>query len=173
MKLFKLTTLALLMSTGTIMAQQTEIVSPTASKTYNTAVGLRGFGTSGLTLKQFVGQSNAVEGIFNLWNRGFSATVLLERHVGAFEAEGLNWYYGGGGHVAVRSNDIYFRNGRDRYEYADGEVGLGVDGVFGIEYAIPQIPLAVSLDVKPFVEVTTSGNTWLGMDPGLGVKVTF
>jgi len=42
-----------------------------------------------------------------------------------------------------------------------------------MEYKIPSIPFALSLDVKPYVEVITNGRVWTSLDPGLGIKVTF
>ena len=143
------------------------------SGTYSTAIGLRGGHTSGLTIKHFVGSSFAIEGILGLWRNGLSATVLAEKHVAAFGVNGMNWYYGGGGHVTVHNND-YFRNyyGRKVY-YTNGQVGIGVDGILGLEYKIPAIPFAISLDVKPFIEVNSGGGVGGAFDGALGIKVAF
>lgn len=142
--------------------------------TYKTAIGLRGGETSGLTIKQFVGSQNAIKGILGVWRNGFSATVLWEHYENAFNVSGLNWYYGAGGHASVSGNRVFVRYDNDRfYQYSDGAVGLGVDGIVGLEYAIPKIPFAISLDLKPYAEVVTNGNFWLSLDPGLGIKVTF
>lgn len=143
------------------------------SSTYKTAIGLRAGETSGLTLKKFVGSTKAVKGIFGFWNNGLSATILFEKYVPAFSINGLNWYYGAGGHIAIQTNRrYYYKNNRKDY-YNNGDVGLGIDGVVGIEYKIPEIPFALSLDLKPYVEVITRGDYWMSLDPGLGVKVTF
>lgn len=148
------------------------------SSTYKTAIGLRAGQTSGLTIKHFVGSANALEFIVGVWPYGFSATGLFERHASA-GAEGLNWYYGGGGHVAVHSGRLYYydyRYGNRRYDYyyrSGSDLGLGVDGVIGLEYKIKPIPFAVSLDLKPFIEVNTAGAAFIGLDPGLGIKVAF
>jgi hypothetical protein len=48
-----------------------------------------------------------------------------------------------------------------------------MDGIIGIEYKIAPIPLAVSLDMKPFFEMNTNGRAYLSLDPGIGVKVAF
>jgi hypothetical protein len=142
------------------------------SSTYNTAIGLRAGGTSGITVKHFTGSSTALEGIVGIWNRGLSVTLLMEKHVSAFNVSGLNWYYGGGGHVAMQSGAYYFYDGRYRV-YRSGELGLGVDGIVGLEYKITPIPIAVSLDIKPLIEVTTLGSVFWGLDPGLGIKFAF
>lgn len=146
----------------------------TNSSSYTTAVGLRGGETSGLTIKHFMSGQDALEGILGFWSHGFNATLLYERHSSAFNASGLNWYYGGGGHANVYGNRRYYYNGRNRGTYySRGSVGIGVDGVFGLEYKIPRAPIALSIDVKPYVEVITSGGIWSSIDPGLGIKVTF
>ncbi len=139
---------------------------------YNSAIGFRGLGTSGLTIKHFTKSNRAIEGIVGLYPDAFSVTVLVETYVNAFDQPGLNWYYGFGGHVATQSDWVYNENYRG-YRRANGDFGLGVDGIFGIEYKINEVPIAVSLDVKPFLEVTTNGDAYLAVDPGLGVKVAF
>ncbi len=144
------------------------------STDYRTAVGLRAGETSGLTVKRFVGSNDALEGIFGAWYHGFSATVLYERHTQAFNVSGMNWYYGGGAHAAIQSNRRIYRHYGNRYEYyREGSFGLGVDGVLGLEYKIPSTPIAMSLDVKPYIEFINTGGVWTSLDPGLGIKVAF
>lgn len=138
--------------------------------TYKTAIGVRGLGTSGLTVKHFTQSTKAVEGIIGFYPNAFSVTVLVEKYAQAFDTSGLNWYYGIGGHVATQS-DVYRANGISRRETS--AVGLGVDGIFGIEYKINEVPIAISLDFKPFLEVATDGDAFVALDPGLGIKVTF
>lgn len=164
MKLFSTIVIVLMMYANDLNAQ----------RAYNTAIGIRAGGTSGLTVKQFTGSSTALEGILGIWPDGFGFTLLIEKYAGS-GLDGLNWYYGGGGHIAAHNNRHFYnypyeRNGR---RYGDGELGFGVDGIVGIEYKIPPIPIALSLDLKPFVEVTTHGNAFLYLDPGLGIKFTF
>ncbi len=163
--------LTLALTSQTLFAQDLAV----NSSSYNTAVGLRAGETSGLTIKHFMGGQNALEGILGLWYHGFSATVLYERHSSAFNVSGLNWYYGLGGHGTFYSTRRYYYyrgRARDSY-YENGSVGLGVDGVFGIEYKIPKAPLALSLDVKPYAEIISTGGIWTSFDPGMGIKVTF
>ena len=157
------------------LAQQTNAQLATNSSSYSTAVGFRAGETSGLTIKHFMGDQNALEGILGVWYHGFSATLLYERHSQAFSASGLNWYYGLGGHATMYSSNRYYHyHGRHRHDrYHSGSFGVGVDGVFGLEYKIPKAPIAFSLDVKPYFEVISSGGIWTSLDPGLGIKVTF
>lgn len=144
---------------------------------YKTAIGLRGGGTSGATLKHFTSQRTAVEGILGIWYNAFSVTGLIERYVpaGISSIPGLQWYYGGGGHIAFETGRTYYvyEGTRYAYRYSEGEVGFGLDGILGIEYKIPPIPFAISLDMKPFVEINTFGSAFISLDPGVGIKFTF
>lgn len=146
-----------------------------AQSNYKTAIGVRAGGTSGLTVKHFTSSSTALEGIVGIWPYGFSLTGLYEKHANA-GVSGLNWYYGGGAHIAAHNGYYHYRPHPVYYErryYRSGDVGLGVDGIVGLEYKIPPIPIAISLDLKPFIEVTTRGNAFFSLDPGLGIKVAF
>lgn len=144
------------------------------SSTYKTAIGVRAGETSGLTVKQFIGGPNALEGIFGVWHHGLSATLLYERYAPAFNVSGMNWYYGIGGHAAFSTGRSYYYHRGHRHEYyRDGGFGLGIDGVFGLEYKVNNAPIAVSLDLKPYAEVVTNGGLWMSLDPGLGLKVVF
>lgn len=139
--------------------------------TYKTAIGVRGLGTSGLTIKHFTKSTTAIEGIIGFYPNAFSVTVLSEKYAQAFDTRGLNWYYGIGGHIATQS-DVYSRD-NGLYRRQSSEFGLGIDGIFGIEYKINEVPIAISLDFKPFLEVATDGDAFVALDPGLGIKVTF
>ncbi|MES2725559.1 MAG: hypothetical protein V4643_00560 [Bacteroidota bacterium] len=142
------------------------------SSTYSTAIGLRAGGTSGLTIKHFTSSGAALEGIIGLWGNAFSITGLYEKHANS-GAIGLNWYYGGGGHIAA--SDRYRGPSRYYYRdyYSDGGVGLGIDGIVGLEYKITPIPFAISFDLKPFIEINTNGGAFFALDPGLGLKFAF
>ena len=140
------------------------------SNTFDYALGIRAGETSGITFKHNKNDVKAFEGIAGIWGNGISFTGLFEKYAPAFDIVSMRWYYGLGGHCAFRTNS-YYAYGR---QYARGDdLGLGVDGVVGLEYKIPPIPFAVSLDVKPFIEVNTGGNIFLELDPGLGIKYTF
>lgn len=137
---------------------------------YKYALGLRAGGPSGITFKIMTQNSNSIEFIAGFWVDFLNLTALFEKNVPAFDVEGLNWYFGGGGHISFFTEELR----DDRWYYRRGEgYALGIDGVVGLEYKIPPIPFAVSLDFKPFLEVDRSGDVHLGIDPGLGIKFTF
>lgn len=133
---------------------------------YNTAVGLRFGGTSGLTIK-----TRGFEGIVGFWGNGFSLTGLAEKHTMAFDSPDVNWYYGWGGHVAFYNDgDPRYDYGRGDRRYDDSEVGFGIDGIVGLEFSPREIPLAFSLGLKPFLEIDTDGDLHAAPDPAIGIK---
>lgn len=146
--------------------------SKSAHAQYNTALGIRIGGTSGLTIKHAYRPSMTFEGIIGGFPNGFSVTGLIEKNKNAFGEPGLNWYYGGGGHIAIYSDrDHYSRFGREVDYRANGEVGFGIDGIIGLEYKLPDnVPIAFSVDLKPFIEITSAGSAGFALDPSLGVK---
>ena len=138
-----------------------------------TMLGLRLGGTSGITGKYFFKPDMAGEGIIGFFGNGFSLTGLIEKNIPVYNAPGLNFYYGGGGHVAFyNGRDRYYGNfGRDINYRAGNDVGFGINGIVGFEYRLPNsIPVAFSLDLKPFIEIGTSGYTGFAPDPSIGIK---
>ena len=152
------------------------LITGLVSAQYNFAVGLRSGGTSGITLKKKY-EYSALEGIIGFWHDGLSVTALWEKTTTAFDVPNLNWYYGLGGHVSVYGEDFDGKGGPSWYRHPhdidDGDLGLGIDGIVGLEYKIPEIPFAFSLDFKPFIEVVTDGGFVFFLDPGLGIKLAF
>ena len=163
-----------LLSQQIIWAQASNIESD--DNDYATAIGLRAGETSGMTFKQFVTDENAFEAIIGVWPYALGVTALYEKHKPAFDTEGMKWYYGAGGHATFGTNRIYYvyRNGdRYYYKYSSGRAGFGLDAILGLEYKIKSIPFAMSLDVKPFMELDNNGIFYLSVDPGLGIKIAF
>ena len=143
---------------------------------YSNAIGVRAGYNGALTLKHKFG-STALEGMIEAWDHGIRTRLLLENHVPAFDVTGLQWYYGAGGHLSF--SNAHWHNGHENHShpyhhhYYGSEMGLGVDGVLGIEYKIPPIPFAISVDVIPQIEVVTDGRVWGTIEPGVGIKFAF
>lgn len=137
---------------------------------YRAALGIRAGETSGVTFKFRSGGSSKVELIAGFWSDWLNLTALVEKNTPAFNVNGMNWYFGGGGHVGFATGR-YYEGGRV-YRRGD-DYAVGIDGIVGLEYKIPPIPFAVSIDIKPFMEFSKIGDLFLGIDPGIGVKFTF
>src|ERR1043166_5975934 len=106
---------------------------------YKTGIGVRGGVPNGITFKQFISETSAIEGIVAWRYKGTGIIGLFEMHRPAFGVENLHWFYGLGGHVSFRS---YYRE-------TSASLFVGIDGILGIEYQIPDIPFTISLDYKP------------------------
>jgi len=117
----------------------------TVAQDYQTAGGVRGGLYNGLTIKHFLGSKSAAEGILTTRWQGFNITGLYELHsMNAFDVSRLNWYYGIGGHIGFW-NGAYtpFLSTSDNYTV------IGVDAILGLEYNFEEIPINVSVDWKP------------------------
>jgi hypothetical protein len=125
----------------------------TAQK-YRTAAGLRvGRENFGVTVQQKVFERTTLEGIGMVGNREVSATLLAEQHFGLL-GRSLNYYLGGGAHIGTQKNN--------------GAFG-GFDAIAGVEYKIAFVPVVLSLDVKPSVEINNNDD-WFRFPAALSVR---
>ncbi len=144
-----------------------------AQRPYETAIGVRAGGTSGFTIKHVFKPTMTFEGILGGFANGFSVTGLVEKNLPAFNEKGLSWYYGGGGHIAsYNGRSMYYNRFGRAVDYRErNDVGFGVNGIIGLEYRLPDnVPVAFSIDLKPFIEFSTRGNVGMAVDPSIGVK---
>ncbi|WP_143959599.1 hypothetical protein [Litoribacter populi] len=125
---------------------------------YNTGIGLRAGNSAGVTIKHFLSNDVAFEGLIHSRWRGMMLTGLLEVHRNIPEARGLRWYYGAGAHVG-------FFNAADRRYRGWGDPDrsytvVGIDGILGLEYTFVEIPLNLSFDWKPAFDVIGYQRLW-------------
>jgi hypothetical protein len=133
---------------------------------YRTALGAK-FWPGGITLKHFIRDNRALEGIGYFWGHGFRFTGLYEVHGDINGAPGLKWYVGPGAHFGVYNE--HWR--RDDHIYDDGDFSLGLDGVLGLDYKINGAPINISLDINPFLEIVE--HAYFDVWGGLGIRFTF
>jgi len=139
---------------------------------YKAAVGLKFGGyENGISVKYFTTSFVALEGELGFRDNGVVITGLYEFHQEAFGVKELKFYYGAGAHIGGVGSGTYRRFNGDNEVYANSHILLGVDGVLGLEYIIPQSPIAVSLDLNPRAEIATG--PFFDIAPGLGIKYTF
>jgi hypothetical protein len=145
--------------------------SQTQSGDYKTAVGLK-FGAyeDGISFKYFATSDVSYEGVLGFRSHGVVVTGLYELNQEAFNVPQLKFYYGFGAHIGAVGKGDYDRFGSDEY-YNSSHILLGADGTIGLEYTIPQAPIAISLDLNPRVELASG--PFFDIAPGLGVKYTF
>lgn len=147
------------------------------SADYSNGIGVRAGFTSGITFKHFFNTGNAGEFIVGFWHNAVGLTALYEHHM-PVGPKGLKFYYGGGAHITAGANrPFYRRHGRwddpNGWRYGRNGFAVGIDGIAGLEYKVTPIPLAISLDLKPLVEVSNYGDIYTAFDAGLGIKLAF
>lgn len=111
----------------------------TNAQDYKMALGVR-LSSSGaivnnsISLKHFISQATAVEGLLTFGDPS-ALGVLFEVHK-FIDQSNLNWFYGAGAYVgfARRSN-------------------FGAQGIVGLDYKFPNVPLNLSLDWKPELNI--------------------
>jgi len=131
---------------------------------YKTGVGLRGGFSNGLTIKHFVSEKSAFEGILSSRWLGFDVTGLYEIHDQAFDVDQLRWYYGFGAHIGSYSaNNVPWKT--------SGTV-IGIDGILGIEYSFSEAPINIGLDWKPFFNLIGNSDFW-GDGGALSIRYIF
>lgn len=134
---------------------------------YGTGIGIRGGSANGLTIKHFIKSDVALEGIISTRWHGLNLTGLYEIHAQAFNEPGLNWFYGFGGHLGFwDGNHAHWGNDDKNYTV------IGIDGIIGLEYNIQEIPINISLDWKPTLNLIGYSGFW-GDGFGLSVRYVF
>jgi hypothetical protein len=135
--------------------------SSSNSSTYTTALGVK-FYPTGITLKHFISDKHALEGLGYFYNYGFRITGLYEIYGDINNAPGLRWYIGPGAHVGFYNT-----------KYGGGS-SVGVDGVLGLDYKVTNAPLNLSLDWQPSFEFGENfNNGFSGGWGGFGIRYTF
>jgi hypothetical protein len=134
---------------------------------YKTGVGLRGGFSNGLTIKHFVSEKAAFEGLLSTRWRGFDITGLYEIHNQAFDVERLKWYYGFGAHIGFwdGSNTSWGTLGT---QYTV----IGIDGILGIEYSFSEAPINIGVDWKPAINLVGYTGFW-GDGGALSIRYIF
>jgi hypothetical protein len=131
--------------------------------TYKTAIGVKVWDGGGFTIKHFVNEKAALEGIVYFWDNSFRITGLYEFHGDISGAKGLKWYIGPGAHIGFYQyhNDPYYNDNNETY--------IGIDGVIGLDYKFNKAPINISLDWQPSFEFGTNRG-FVGSWGGLGVR---
>lgn len=109
---------------------------------YKNALGVR-LGSSvpavksGISYKHFFG-NNAVEGILSFGD-GMAICGLYEVHKPFTTTENLQWFYGAGAYLGINNSENNF----------------GGAGIIGLDYKFSNIPLNLSLDWKPELNIVS------------------
>jgi hypothetical protein len=140
-----------------------------AAQDYQKSIGVRLGLSNGITYKQFVSKSNAIEVMGNaLFMGGNTYFGASGEYLWSWNTmENLSWFIGPGVSVGMwtGSSSIFNSN-----SYSGFNVAL--NGMAGLEYKFAEIPLALSLDLHPHFYLLNS----VGISPlvgALSVRYTF
>tara|TARA_Y100001954_G_scaffold34936_1_gene33542 strand:- start:531 stop:998 length:468 start_codon:yes stop_codon:yes gene_type:complete len=113
------------------------------SQNYMTGIGVRGGLANGFSIKHFIEENKAIEGIFiSRWD-GFQITGLYE-YSRVFYEDNISYFYGLGGSIGFfDGTNVPWSASTHQYTL------IGIDGIAGIEYCFDNIPFSISFDYKP------------------------
>ena len=126
---------------------------------YKTGLGIR-FSSNdaainnSISIKHFLSGTTAIEGLLSFGDP-FAIGALVELHNSFGDVPGLAWFYGGGAYVGF-----------------SGRRNLGAQGVLGLDYKFTNLPINLSLDWKPEINIIRQ----FSFEPaavGLSARFTF
>lgn len=126
-------------------------VSNLEAQSYKTALGIRlsskdPVQNNSVSFKHFLKDKTAIEGLLT-FDKNVAIGALVELHNPINSADGLLWYYGGGAYIGFDSDN----NDPDRNL-------MGFQGVVGLDYKFPNIPINLALDWKPELNIIDNIN---------------
>ncbi len=124
------------------------------AQNYTRDAGIRfGDGTV-FAYRQFVKDDLALELFLVFQDRGFRVGGMKQHFLPAFEqySENFKLYYGYGVHTGISyTNKHQLLNRTYYYDWTLSPL-FGMDGIIGLEYYFPEVPIMVSSELKPFFE---------------------
>lgn len=142
-----------------------------SAQSYQTAAGLRFGYEGGVSLKYFTSPTVALEGVLGFRTKGAVFTGLFEIHQSAFNVAELKFYYGAGAHIGGVGKGGYQVYRGDYQIYNSSSLLFGADAVIGLEYLVPNSPIAISGDLDPRIEFFRG--PLFNLAPCIGVKYAF
>lgn len=125
------------------------------AQNYKTALGVRlssaaASVNNSISIKQFISANTAIEGLFSFGDP-LALGVLLEKHK-PLSSEGLRYYYGAGGYLSFPKT---YNPNKQKNEV---DVNFGAQGIIGLDYKFVNVPLNISLDWKPELNIVSDIN---------------
>lgn len=132
-----------------------------SAQEYNWAVGVRvGGANGGLTVKRNLGSQAVEVGVALAADNSGRLQALYEWQRPVL-ANGIQLYLGLGAFVGA-------------FDYStEPQMGIGMEGVVGLEYKAPGIPIAISVDYRPGISLVPDFSKSTYGDIGLGLKFCF
>jgi hypothetical protein len=129
--------------------------STVQAQDYQTALGVRLSSSSAMvnnsiSIKHFISEKSAIEGLLSFGDP-LAIGALYELHK-PLAASGLTYFYGAGGYIAFlkKVNATTLKTTTDP--------NFGAQGVLGLDYKFNNIPLNISIDWKPELNIVSDIN---------------
>lgn len=140
-----------------------------SAQQYKTGLGVRlssspAMVNNSISLKHFLSETSAIEALFSFGDP-LSLGALYEIHK-PFSTTGIQWFYGAGGYIGFVKEYDPVKNEHET------DVNFGAQGVLGLDYKFVNLPLNLSLDWKPELNIVSDIN----FEPaaiGLTARFTF
>lgn len=126
-----------------------------SAQDYKTALGVRlssssAMQSNSISIKHFINSTTAIEGLFTFGDP-LALGALVEFHK-PLSASGLTYFYGGGGYIG------FLKKVNTNTQKTSTEANFGAQGIIGLDYKFDNIPLNLSLDWKPELNIVTDIN---------------
>ena len=130
-------------------------INTVSAQAYKTGIGVRlssaqAMVNNSITLKHFLNEKSAIEALFSFGDP-LSLGALYEIHK-PFSTEGLQWFYGGGGYIG------FVKTYNPNKNKNETDANFGAMGVIGLDYKFANLPLNISLDWKPELNLVSDIN---------------
>lgn len=127
-----------------------------SAQEYKTAVGIRLSNSApmvnnSITLKHFLNEKTAIEALFSFGEPTLALGGLVEVHK-PLSTPGLQWYYGGGAYLG------FVKTFNPNKNINETNTNFGGQGVVGLDYKFVNLPLNISLDWKPELNLVSDIN---------------
>lgn len=124
---------------------------PSNAQLYKTGLGVRLSNNdpainNSVSFKYFINEKAALEGLFTFSEKP-ALGALFELHNPIQSTEGLQWFYGGGAYIGFESNK----------DVANRQL-MGAQGIVGLDYKFKNLPLNLTLDWKPELNIIDNIN---------------
>ncbi len=130
-------------------------ISTVAAQDYKTALGVRlsssnAMQSNSISIKHFINSITAIEGLFTFGDP-LALGALLEFHK-PLSASGLTYFYGAGGYIG------FVKKVNTNTAKTSTEPNFGAQGIIGLDYKFSNVPLNLSLDWKPELNIISDIN---------------
>ncbi|MEO5946669.1 MAG: hypothetical protein ABIP79_07605 [Chitinophagaceae bacterium] len=138
-----------------LLAVSLLFVNDINAQDYKTALGVRLSSAAAninnsISIKHFITEKTAIEALFSFGDP-IALGALVEFHK-PLSSEGLRYYYGAGGYISfVKTFDPVKQTN-------ETDPNFGAQGVIGLDYKFVNIPLNISLDWKPELNIVNDIN---------------